>query len=128
MNAAQRRGPEFEILFVKWFSTFVSGVERRTKSGMNDKGDISGLRDWTLELKARQSFSLTGLTEAEKESNNAGTPWYAYIWKWRGHSVSKCIVSMYAQVFAEVIEHIDTLEAENKQLRYAVKLMRGGAA
>lgn len=125
-KTVMRRGPDFEILFAPWLATFVPGVERRTKAGMNDKGDISGLRDWTLELKATQSFSLTGLVEAEKEAQTAGTPWYAYVWKWRGHSVYKCIVSMYAQTFAEVLEHIHQLEEENKKLRYALKMVKGG--
>lgn len=124
-KTVMRRGPDFEIAFASWLAGFIPGVERRTKSGMNDKGDISGLRDWTLELKATQSFSLTGLSEAEKESNTAGTPWYAYVWKWRQHSVFRCIVSMYAQTFAEVLEHIAQLEEENKKLRYALKMVKG---
>lgn len=123
-----RKGAGFEVIWCNYVSTFVPTCERRVKKGMNDCGDVAGLRDWTIELKATNSFSLTGLTEAEKEAAKAGTPWYAYGWKWANHSVYKSVVSTHLSVYAEVLEHIYNLEEENKKLRYALKMVKGGAA
>jgi len=124
MTKAMRVGSGFEIVWCSYVSTFVPTCERRVRKGKNDCGDVSGLRDWTVELKATQSFSLTGLTEAEREANTAGTPWYAYGWKWKYHSVNQSIISTHLSVFAEVLEHIYQLEEENKKLRYALKMVK----
>jgi len=126
-NPAMRKGSGFEVIWCDYVSTFVPTCERKVKKGMNDCGDVAGLRDWTVELKATNSFSLTGLTEAEKEAERAGTPWYVYGWKWARHSVHKSVVSTHLRVFAEVLEHIHTLEEENRKLRFALKVMKGGA-
>lgn len=128
VNAAKRKGSGFEIIWCNYGSTFVPTIERRVTKGANDCGDVAGLRDWTIELKATASFSLTGLTEAEREAHKAGTPWYAYGWKWANHSVHKSVMSTHTQVFCEVLEHIHNLEEENKKLRFALKLLKGGAA
>lgn len=125
-NPNGRKGAAFEIIWCDYGSTFVPTIERRVKKGMNDCGDVAGLRDWTIELKATNSFSLTGLTEASKEAAQANTPWYAMGWKWAHHSVHKSVMSTHTQVFMEVLEHIHTLEEENKKLRFALKMMRGG--
>lgn len=126
MTTAMRKGSGFEIIWCNFVGTFVPTCERRVRKGMNDCGDVAGLRDWTIELKATNSFSLTGLAEAEKESAQAGTPWYAYGWKWAHHSVYRSVVSTHLQVFAEVLEHIHSLEEENRKLRYALSLLKGG--
>lgn len=123
-NASMRRGSDFERLFADWLSTFVAGVDRLIKHGMNDKGDISGLEDWACELKATASFSLEGLKEAEKEAHNAGKKWYAYVWKWKGHSVGQCIVSTHAQVWAEVLEEMENLKTANRKLRDILDYMK----
>lgn len=127
-NPNKAKGSGFEIIWCNYASTFVPSIERRVTRGMNDCGDVSGLRDWTIELKATNSFSLTGLTEAEREANQANTPWYAYGWKWARHSVHKSVMSTHTSVFCEVLEHINDLEEENKKLRFALKMMKGGAA
>lgn len=86
MNSAQRRGPSFERQVADWLK--VHGfpfADRRVRTGVKDKGDITGIFNWVLELKApgkgRPLNLSQALKEAELEAQNDGVSNYAAIVK-----------------------------------------------
>jgi hypothetical protein len=60
-------------------------VERRALAGSSDKGDIAGLRDLVVEVKACKAMDLGGwLREAGAEALNAGADFGIVFAKRRG--------------------------------------------
>lgn len=60
---------------------YFPNAERRRLAGVNDKGDISGVPAWTLEVKSGALHIREWLREAAREAENAGTINHAVIWK-----------------------------------------------
>lgn len=73
MSAAKRKGTAFETDVVKFLRPVWKGVERRTLSGVHDRGDIAGITDIVFECKATRTIDLAGaVDEAQIEKDNAG--------------------------------------------------------
>lgn len=79
MSAATRKGGSFERLVADYlkFKLRDSRIDRRVKTGRNDRGDIAGLRtirgaDVVAEVKNHNRMELSAwLGEAEVERGNA---------------------------------------------------------
>ena len=75
-KSAKKAGSSFETLVATYLAQHVDDrIERRTKGGANDRGDISGLRHMgervVIECKNETKMSLSGwAAEAEIERGN----------------------------------------------------------
>ncbi len=100
-----KRGPLCEADVVNYLRSFgFPNAERRVMGGAHDKGDIAGVAGWTLELKAlKQAEWAAGLTEAEKESRNAGTTRFALIQKRRGKPIADAMCLLPLWLLAEIM-------------------------
>lgn len=95
MNKSKRKGSLFERQVADYIAQTVPGVDRRVLRGNRDQGDIGGLPQWTLELKATREIDLAGaIDKARVEAKNAGTPYYAAIVKRRGKGVAAAYAVM----------------------------------
>ena len=105
MNAPKRRGTAFETAVV----TFLRGhgfpdAERRVCNGTKDRGDVAGVKGWTLECKAERALDVAGaLTEAKAEAVHAGTDRYAAVIKRRSHAIADAYVVIPLKTFAELV-------------------------
>jgi Holliday junction resolvase len=95
-NPSKQKGTLFEREVAEFLqSTGHPLVERRTLSGKNDRGDLSGIPSWTFELKSTKELDLAGaVDEARVEAINAGTLWYAAIVKRRRRSIGEAYFVM----------------------------------
>ena len=60
-------------------------AERRRLTGANDRGDISGMEDLTIEVKAEKRIALAGyMKELEAEMENTGDRYGVAVIKKRG--------------------------------------------
>ena len=81
--------------------------ERRTLHGKLDQGDIGGIPDWVLELKAQREFDLAGwLKELEAEQRNAGALFGAVVIKQRGKPVDRAYVLTSMDVLLELLPRL----------------------
>lgn len=104
-SAAKRRGAKFEQDVVDYLREHgFPDAERRVMGGANDRGDIAGVRGWTLEVKATQRFDVgEAMTEAHKEARNAGCVDYAVIRKRRMRGTDEAYVVLPLRSFAHWI-------------------------
>lgn len=118
--SAKAAGSRFERLIADWlrFRLGVDHIDRRVKTGANDKGDIGGVTTIrggrvVLELKdyAGQVHVTPWLREAEIEAANDGAVIGAVVFKVRGEGdPAKQGVLMSAETFARLIEGGPDLE------------------
>jgi Holliday junction resolvase len=87
MSKSKAKGTAFETAVVKYLSDYYPNVERRTLSGINDKGDIAGTnKKLVWECKDHKTLNFSGwLNEAEVERQNAGAEIGIVVAKRRGH-------------------------------------------
>lgn len=79
-------------------------AERAVTAGSNDKGDITGIPGWCLELKAEKKIDLaTAQKEAVKEAKNRGVSRFVSIHKRRQHGVGDAYCVLPLWLFAELI-------------------------
>lgn len=65
-------------------------AERRALEGINDRGDVAGVRGWVVEAKCRKTLDLSGWSdEAEREALNAGVSRWAVVFPRRNHATAK---------------------------------------
>jgi hypothetical protein len=85
-NPSKQKGTSAETAVVKHLvNNGFPEAERRTLSGANDKGDISGIKDVCLEVKDHKKINLAGwIKELEVERRNALATTGAVIHKKRG--------------------------------------------
>lgn len=82
MNRPKQRGTAWETAIVRYLQEVgVIRAERRTLSGVHDRGDVAGIPSVVIEAKAERSFDLSGwLDEVERERRNAraeiGVVWF----------------------------------------------------
>ena len=95
----QYRGSRFEREVADYLAA--SGFEfadRKVRTEAKDTGDIAGIRNWTLELKApgkdRPLNLSQAMNEAKVEAANAKTAWYAAIVNRWGKGVAESYVVM----------------------------------
>jgi hypothetical protein len=103
-----RKGPRFERLVADYLAgEGFHAADRRIKTGARDKGDITGIPDWTLETKDLKTIDLAGMvTEATVEAANAGTTWFAAIQKRRGKNVRDAYVVLPLWLFARLLKQL----------------------
>lgn len=113
MSAATRKGTAFETLITHWLRVRLSSdyIERRAKSGANDKGDIAGVRTAmggrvVIEVKNHNRHELaTWLDEAEIERGNDDAVVGVVMFKRRGTTnPAEQYVLMTAEAFARLLE------------------------
>lgn len=104
-NPSKRRGSAFERDFVSWLrEQGWPDAERRVSEGINDRGDVAGVKGWTLELKATKHADLgTAMGETEREAKKAGTLRYALVKKRRNKSCDEAFVILPAWLWAEMV-------------------------
>lgn len=104
MSKSKQKGTRFESQVVAYLKDHgYSLAERRAPNGKLDRGDIGGVRGWTLELKNCKQMTLgPWLKEAGRESDNAGTTRYAVVHKQRERGVDESFVTMPLWLFAEL--------------------------
>lgn len=85
MTPSKAKGTKWEGESVRFLSRWWPDIARRALGGRFDKGDIiNGPEGFTLENKDRHPMNLpAALREAERESANAGTRFYAVLAKQR---------------------------------------------
>ena len=98
-------GTHFETRLVKWFNEHdFPYVERRARSGRNDKGDIAGLPGVCIEAKNVKALNLAGwMDEALTEQKNAGAQIGVVIFPRKNHETGRAYVLMELDQFAEMI-------------------------
>ena len=87
MSKSKAKGTAFETLIVNYLRKFYPNVERRTLSGVHDKGDIAGTNKKLIwECKDHKTLNFSGwLKEAEIERGNANAEYGIVVAKRRGH-------------------------------------------
>ena len=87
MSKSKAKGTAFETLIVNYLRDAYPNVERRTLSGIHDKGDIAGTNKKLIwECKDHKTLNFSGwLNEAEVERVNAGAEFGIVVAKRRGH-------------------------------------------
>ena len=111
--SAKKAGTEFETLVAGWLNKRLDDrIERRTKNGRNDRGDIAGVRTIrnarvVLELK-NESTGLhlkTWMNEAELEAGNDDSLYPIVVHKAHGEGrAEKQWVTMRLETLALLLE------------------------
>lgn len=116
MSRQKQKGTAFESAIVKYLKKYLfdDSIERRALNGVNDRGDISGVKfcgySMVLECKNENRMRLAEyMREAETEAKNDGAFYYAVIHKKRGvgistlHTIGQQYVTMPLHVLASII-------------------------
>lgn len=109
-SAERRKGSRFELDVADFCRR--NGhpyVERAYGAGRpDDRGDLTGLPGWCLELKNHRSLDLGGwMTEAEAERVNSRAEFAAVIAKRRNHPVGDAYVVMSLSTFCAILAEDD---------------------
>jgi hypothetical protein len=115
-NPSKQKGTFFESLYVAYLILRGLNAERRALHGNTDKGDVSGVEDWTFELKNRRTLDIPGaIDEARLEAGNANTRWYAAIVKRpRKGDPAEAIAAMPASLLVDLILELRRLQQYEK--------------
>jgi hypothetical protein len=74
MSKSKQKGTLAETAVVDYLKQFWKHVERRALAGKNDKGDIAGVPNTTIEVKNHKSYKIPEwMAETEQERTNAGS-------------------------------------------------------
>ena len=105
MSAANmRRGREWENDVAAYLNDAGWTVERRSRRGVHDAGDIVGLPGWMLECRNRARIALWDwMDELPSKIANAGARWGAVVLKRRRRSTGEAAVIMPLSAFVELI-------------------------
>lgn len=112
MSRSKEKGTRFESQVVAHLKGALGdSVERRALSGVNDRGDVSGVyfmgEPFVLECKNCRRMELSSwMDEADAEAGNADAPYYAVIHKRRGcgdKSFGDNYVTMPLSVFERIL-------------------------
>ena len=109
-NPSKQKGTSAETAVVKYLkANGFSEAERRTLSGANDKGDISGIKDVVFEAKDHKKMDLAGwVKELEVEVENAFAVTGAVVHKKRGTlDVGEWYATMPFYMFLDLIRELD---------------------
>ena len=107
-NPNGRKGAGFERAVADfWKDAGFMWADRKSKRGARDEGDVTGVEDWTLELKNERTIQLAAaVDEATIEAANAGTAWFAAIIKRRGKNVRDAYVVMPLWLFVRLVKRL----------------------
>ena len=95
-GTAKVKGRETENEVVRYLQQWVPHVERRRLAGTNDRGDITGLPGWVLEVKSAGNGirATQWLRELEVEMSNAHVDRGAVVMRNRGRPNAEDYVAM----------------------------------
>ncbi len=98
------KGTRWETRLCDYLRPLFPRVERRARSGKNDKGDLAGIDGWCLEAKCCTKVELAKwMDEAEKEAKAAGVSRFAVVWPRRSHSTAKAYACIPLWLLAELM-------------------------
>ena len=113
-NKSKRKGSEFEGQVARYLAQALDddGIERRTLQGVNDRGDIAGVkingRRAVIECKAEKALRVSEyLREAEAERENDGAAFGVVVSKRRGVGEARTgeqLVLMTLETFARMLK------------------------
>ena len=110
MSAARRKGTAAETAVVRYLqANGHPNADRAPLRGANDRGDVTGLPDWCIEVKACREMTLAAwVDEAEREAKNR-LPRFGVVWhKRRGKaSPGDWYVTMTGATFAALLEAME---------------------
>jgi hypothetical protein len=105
--SAKKAGSAFETLVANYLAATVDDrIERRTRNGAQDRGDVAGVAGVCIEAKAEKKISLAEyLNETEAEKANAGAAVAAcWIKRPRKSSPAEAYVVMSGAQFVELLK------------------------
>lgn len=104
-NPSKAKGSAWERRLVDWLVTHGHpNAERRVTEGANDRGDVSGVPGWVLELKNCKRMDLgCWMDEADREAKSAGVSRWAVVFPRRSHSTDKAYALIPAWLLAELM-------------------------
>ena len=106
-NSSKVKGSQYERDVVAYLKAhgFPKAQRRYGAGATNDTGDVHGVPDFVLELKAEKAIDLAGyMDETETEKLNANETYGAAIIKRRNRNVSQSYVVMDLASFCEFIK------------------------
>ena len=113
-NRSKRKGSEFEGQVARYLARALDddGIERRTLQGVNDRGDIAGVKingkRAVIECKAEKALRVSEyLREAETERENDGAEFGVVVSKRRGIGEARTgeqLVLMTLETFARIVK------------------------
>lgn len=113
-NRSKRKGSEFEGQVARYLAQALDDdrIERRTLGGVNDRGDIAGVKindkRAVLECKAEKTLRVPEyLREAESERKNDGAAFGIVVSKRRGVGEARTgeqLVLMTLETFARIVK------------------------
>ena len=106
-SANKGKGYRFEAEVVNYLrGNGFPEAERKIAGATLDRGDISGVPGWTLELKNLQSVAEAvriSIDEGRLESVNAGTKYFAGVVKRRRQPIQESYVVMPLEQFVRLL-------------------------
>lgn len=103
-NRSKAKGSKFERKVADYISQRGLKVVRLATAGASDKGDLYGIPNWVLELKATKALDLAAARrEAQVEAVNAGCDYYASIHKKRQASIKDAYVEVPLWAFVDLL-------------------------
>lgn len=107
MSKSKARGTRFESDVVGYLREHgFPYAERRAQSGNRDRGDITGIPGWCMELKATNRIDLGEfMAEAEIEARNANCEDFALIVKRRMKSVGESYAVVPLRLLVELMAY-----------------------
>ena len=113
-NKNKRKGSAFESQVARYLAEALDddGIERRTLQGVNDRGDIAGVKindkRAVVECKAEKALRVSEyLREAETERKNDGAEFGVVVSKRRGVGEARTgdqLVLMTLETFAQILK------------------------
>lgn len=96
-NPSKQKGTKFETELTRYlaFAMENPAIERRALTGTQDKGDIAGVQNWTIEAKNTNAHNWAlWMDETERERRNAGTEFSLLVVRRRMQPVEKAFAVM----------------------------------
>jgi len=114
MSKAKQKGTLAETAVADFLKQTFTAVERRTLSGKNDRGDITGVPGCVVEVKNQRSYKIhEWMKETEIERLNASAELGVLVIKPNGVGVSKvgewwAVVSL--ETITKLIEELESVK------------------
>lgn len=99
------KGTRWETRLADFLRPMHPRVERRVRTGRNDKGDIAGIDGWCIEAKACARLELAKwMDEAEREAKAAGVSRFAVVFPRKSHATAKAYAVVPLWLLAELMQ------------------------
>jgi hypothetical protein len=109
-NPRKQRGTTAETQACGYLQRIFPEVHRLAPAGANDKGDLGGIPDLTIQVKNHKTMALASwVDEAAKQAANGGNAVFVVIHKRRGKSdPGQWYVTTTLEVFADTFGELLT--------------------